>query len=48
LFEAMRKLDSQGLDILMARELADPSKGLGRALSDRLRRAAQRVLDTHD
>jgi len=48
LFEALRRLDSQGLDALFARELAEPDKGLGRALSDRLRRAAQHVLDTRD
>jgi L-threonylcarbamoyladenylate synthase len=48
LFEAIRALDSKGLDVLFARELADPGRGLGRALSDRLRRAAQQVLDTRD
>jgi Putative GTP-binding controlling metal-binding len=45
LFQAMRALDALGLDVLLARELADPSHGLGRALADRLRRASQRVLD---
>jgi L-threonylcarbamoyladenylate synthase len=48
LFETIRSLDARGLDVLFARDLADPSKGLGRALSDRLRRAAQQVLDTRD
>jgi L-threonylcarbamoyladenylate synthase len=48
LFEAIRRLDSRGLDALFARELAEPGKGLGRALSDRLRRAARQVLDTRD
>jgi len=48
LFEAIRRLDAKKLDVLFARELAEPGKGLGRALSDRLRRAAQQVLDTRD
>jgi hypothetical protein len=48
LFEALRSLDRSGLDVLFARELADPSLGLGRALADRLRRAAHRILDSHD
>jgi hypothetical protein len=48
LFGAIRSLDSRSLDVLLARELADPSQGLGRALSDRLRRASQQVLDTRD
>jgi L-threonylcarbamoyladenylate synthase len=46
LFDALRNLDSQGLDILLARELADPGRGLGRALADRLRRAARQVIDS--
>jgi L-threonylcarbamoyladenylate synthase len=46
LFEAIRSLDEAGLDVLFARDLADVSIGLGRALADRLRRAALRVLDT--
>jgi len=45
LFEALRALDAAGLDLLFARDLADGSIGLGRALADRLRRAAQRVVD---
>jgi L-threonylcarbamoyladenylate synthase len=45
LFQAVRALDAEGLDALFARELADPSIGLGRALADRLRRASRRVLD---
>jgi L-threonylcarbamoyladenylate synthase len=48
LFEALRALDAAGLDVLFARELADPAKGLGRALADRLRRASRHVLDTRD
>ena len=44
LFQAMRSLDAQGLDVLLVRELADPRMGLGRALADRLRRASQRVV----
>jgi L-threonylcarbamoyladenylate synthase len=48
LFEAMRALDAARLDVLFARELADPATGLGRALADRLRRASRRVLDAHD
>ncbi len=44
LFHALRALDQAGLDVLFARDLADPRRGLGRALADRLRRAArQRV-----
>jgi len=46
LFEAMRSLDAANLDVLFARDLADPSVGLGRALADRLRRAARRQVDT--
>jgi hypothetical protein len=48
LFDAIRALDSADLDVLLARELADPSVGLGRALADRLRRAARRVIDIRD
>jgi hypothetical protein len=44
----MRALDNAGLDILFARELANPDEGLGRALADRLRRASRRVLDLHE
>jgi L-threonylcarbamoyladenylate synthase len=46
LFEAIRSLDADNLDVLFARDLADVSIGLGRALADRLRRAARRVVDT--
>jgi L-threonylcarbamoyladenylate synthase len=46
LFDALRALDAARLDVIIARELSDPAVGLGRALSDRLRRAARRVLDT--
>ena len=45
LFEAMRALDAANLDALFARDLADPAAGLGRALADRLRRAASRIID---
>jgi threonylcarbamoyl-AMP synthase-like protein len=48
LFDALRALDRSGLDALFARDLADPEAGLGRALADRLRRAARRVLDSRD
>jgi L-threonylcarbamoyladenylate synthase len=48
LFDAVRRLDGAGLDILFARGLADPSVGLGRALADRLRRAARHIVDTRD
>jgi L-threonylcarbamoyladenylate synthase len=44
LFEALRALDRGGLEQIYARGLADPSAGLGRALADRLRRAAARVI----
>jgi L-threonylcarbamoyladenylate synthase len=46
LFDAIRVLDAAGLDVIFARELADPSIGLGQALADRLRRAARRVVDS--
>jgi L-threonylcarbamoyladenylate synthase len=48
LFEALRSLDAERLDVLFVRELADPTRGLGRALADRLRRASRRVLDSQD
>jgi L-threonylcarbamoyladenylate synthase len=38
LFAAMRRLDSQGLDLVVARLV--PEVGLGRAVNDRLRRAS--------
>jgi L-threonylcarbamoyladenylate synthase len=47
LFEAMRALDAERLDVLFARDLANTT-GLGRALADRLRRASRRVLDTRE
>jgi hypothetical protein len=47
LFAALRALDRAGLDLLVARQLADPTRGLGRALADRLRRAAQQVVELH-
>ena len=45
LFEAMRALDAANLDVLLARDVADPRAGLGRALADRLRRAARTVIE---
>jgi len=48
LFEAVRSLDRASVDVILARDLADPETGLGRALADRLRRAAHRVLDSRD
>ncbi len=45
LFDALRRLDRLGLDVLFVRELANPQEGLGRALADRLRRASQRIVD---
>ncbi len=38
LYHQLRQLDERGLDIILAREL--PNWGLGRAINDRLRRAA--------
>jgi L-threonylcarbamoyladenylate synthase len=46
LFDAVRALDDANLDVIYAREVADPSLGLGRALADRLRRAARRIIDS--
>ena len=39
LFAALRRLDAQGLDLILAEPV--PEEGLGRAIADRLRRAAQ-------
>jgi L-threonylcarbamoyladenylate synthase len=47
-FEALRRLDAASLEMLFARDLADPRVGLGRALADRLRRAARQVIDSRD
>jgi L-threonylcarbamoyladenylate synthase len=44
LFDALRTLDRARLDVLFARQLADDRSGIGRALADRLRRAAVRVI----
>ena len=41
LFAAMRRLDEQGLDLIVAEPL--PPHGLGRAINDRLYRASQKV-----
>ena len=38
LFAALRRLDAQGLDLILAEPV--PEEGLGRAIADRLRRAA--------
>jgi L-threonylcarbamoyladenylate synthase len=46
LFDAIRALDAANLDVIYARELADSTVGLGRALGDRLRRAARRIIDS--
>jgi hypothetical protein len=46
LFDAVRALDAARLDIIYARDLADPTLGLGRALADRLRRASRRIIDS--
>jgi len=40
LFAAMRRLDALNLDLIVARPV--PELGLGRAINDRLRRAASR------
>ncbi|NLG35090.1 MAG: threonylcarbamoyl-AMP synthase [Lentisphaerae bacterium] len=39
LFAALRRLDAQGLDVIHAERV--PDRGLGRAINDRLRRAAR-------
>jgi L-threonylcarbamoyladenylate synthase len=44
LFDGLRTLDADGLDVLFVRELADRSLGMGRALADRLRRAARQIV----
>ena len=47
LYHAMRALDESELSVILAREL--PERGLGRAINDRLRRAAQgRPVLPHD
>jgi len=38
LFDAMHRLDAAGLDVIIAE--AVPEQGIGRAINDRLRRAA--------
>lgn len=48
LFDALRALDTARLDVLYARDLADPSVGVGRALADRLRRASRRLIDARE
>ena len=46
LYHAMRALDESALSVILAREL--PERGLGRAINDRLRRAAQGRPDLPD
>jgi L-threonylcarbamoyladenylate synthase len=46
LFAALRELDGSGCDVLYARLLAQDDVGLGRALADRLRRAANRIIES--
>jgi L-threonylcarbamoyladenylate synthase len=41
LFAAMRRLDAQGLDVIVARPV--PNIGLGRAINDRLLRAGRKI-----
>lgn len=43
LFAAMRELDAQGVDVIVAHEV--PADGLGLAINDRLRRAAEVIHD---
>jgi L-threonylcarbamoyladenylate synthase len=43
LYAAMRALDARRPDLILARDLGD--SGIGRAIGDRLRRAARRVID---
>lgn len=44
LFAAMRTLDAAGVDLILAHEF--PTYGLGLAINDRLRRAAERVVES--
>ncbi len=43
LFAAMRALDAAGVDLILAHEF--PAHGLGLAINDRLKRAAERVIE---
>jgi L-threonylcarbamoyladenylate synthase len=45
LFGALRALDRAHVEVLFALQLADPNSGFGRALADRLRRAAAHVIE---
>jgi L-threonylcarbamoyladenylate synthase len=45
LFDVLRRLDRAHLDVIFARQLADPGTGLGRALADRLSRASGQVIE---
>lgn len=42
LYAALRELDEQGVDVILARDVS--SEGLGRAVSDRLHRAASEII----
>jgi L-threonylcarbamoyladenylate synthase len=44
-FAALRALDRRGCDVLFTRQLAPADSGLGRALADRLRRAAAQIIE---
>jgi L-threonylcarbamoyladenylate synthase len=46
LFRYLRKLDALDLDLIVAEQV--PDRGLGAAIMDRLRRAAQRPVDAQD
>lgn len=44
LFRTLRELDTAGTTLILARDF--PPTGLGRAIRDRLRRAAEKIIDT--
>jgi L-threonylcarbamoyladenylate synthase len=44
LYAALRELDERGVDVILACDLADDT-GISRAVRDRLRRAAARIVD---
>ena len=46
LFDAMRSLDAAGVEVILARDYAP--EGLGLAIRDRLRRAAERIVPVDD
>lgn len=43
LYAALRQLDEQGVDVILARDVST-AEGIGRAISDRLRRAATEIV----